>query len=220
MLEWSLLVVGISYGVGRHDYYLTPDQLMLAEKFLFLSQPPYAWSLAFSKMSIAWMLIRIQRDQRSWAIFLYSMMIFSGLIAITMNAFQFSSCKPLSAVWDHATPGAVCMPPSVSHISIYVTAAMTILTDVILSLLPITFIVNIQRPLREKLALSFVMGLGILASSASIVKTTLVKNYGITGKYISFLYELETCQLTMIVGDDLMDSVGITIWSILEMQLA
>jgi rhodopsin domain-containing protein len=181
LLQWTLLLIGVGHGVGRHNYYVPPDATIQAEKFLFISQPPYAWSLACAKISIAFMLIRIQRDHRVWVIFLSIMIIFSALIAITMNSFQLSLCKPLSAIWDHTNPNAKCMDPSIAQASIYVTAALTILTDVILSLAPIAFIVNIQRPLREKLALAFVMSLGIVASAASIAKTTLVRTYGIKG---------------------------------------
>jgi len=45
------------------------------------------------------------------------------------------------------------------------------------------------------------MGLGLIASAASIAKTTKVKDYGVT-------------------GDTLMDNVDITILSALEMKLA
>lgn len=221
-----MLLVGVHYGVGRHNFYLTPYETEQAEKFLFISQPPYAWALAFAKLSIIWMLIRIQRDHRAWTIFLYIMMVFVTLTSVTMNVFQFSLCKPLSAIWDHSIANPVCLPPAVSQMSIYVTAAMTIVTDFTLSLLPLTFIVHIQRPWREKVALACVMGLGVIASSASIAKTTLVKNYGITGKLLphspaatplpSFGFLFNNDQ----TGDDLMDSVGITIWSILEVQLA
>ncbi len=117
-----------------------------------------------------------------------------------MNSFQLSLCKPLAAVWDPSIPGAVCLPSDVAQTSIYVTAAMTILTDVILSLIPLTFIVQLQRPLREKIAISFIMGLGLIASCASIYKTTLVKNYGVT-------------------GDTLVDGTSLTLCSFLEMQL-
>jgi hypothetical protein len=223
LVQWSLLLVGVGHGIGRHNYYVSPDETLQAEKFLFICQPPYAWSLAFAKISIAFMLLRIQRDRRAWVAFLSCMILFSVLIAITMNCFQLSMCKPLSAIWDHSIVDAKCMDPAVAQISIYVTAAMTILTDVILSLAPIAFIVNIQRPLREKLALGFVMSLGVVASAASIAKTKLVGTYGITGTIRRFpppqgdpaaLLTLE------FKGDTLMDSVDLTILSLLEVQLA
>ena len=64
-----------------------------------------------------------------------------------------------------------------------------------------TFIFGILRPLREKVLLAVMMGMGLLASAASIAKTFRAKDYGAT-------------------GDVLMDSVQLTIWSILESQLA
>ncbi len=45
------------------------------------------------------------------------------------------------------------------------------------------------------------MGLGIVASSASIAKTFMIDSYGKT-------------------GDTLMDTVGLTTWSMVEAQLA
>lgn len=127
-------MVAVSYGVGRHNYYVPNDQEVEAEKWLFLSQPTFPWSLAFSKMSIAWMLLRIQRDRRVWVWSMYGIMVFVVLTAINTNAFQFSLCKPLWAVWDHSNPDAVCMDPIIGQTSIYVNSAFTILTDLILSL--------------------------------------------------------------------------------------
>ncbi|OCL15018.1 hypothetical protein AOQ84DRAFT_279845 [Glonium stellatum] len=200
MVEWTLLMTSTGYGLGRHNFYLAPGSAMQAEKFLFISQPPFAWALAFTKISIACMLLRIQRSQ-GWMIFLYLMMVLQVLTAVTINTFQFSLCDPVAAIWDPSIPGAKCKPPIVGQISIYVTAAVTILTDVIFSLLPLTFIVRIQRAMREKIALSCIMGLGLIASFGSIFKTTLVKHYGVT-------------------GDTLRDGVGLSIWSVMEVQLA
>jgi hypothetical protein len=199
MVEWALLMTSTGYGLGRHNFYIAPGPAMQAEKFLFISQPPFAWALAFTKISIACMLIRIQRS-RNWMIFLYLMMVLQLLTAVTINVFQFTLCNPVAAIWDPSIPGATCRPSIVGQISIYVTAAVTILTDVIFSLLPLTFIVRIQRPLREKIALSCIMGLGLIASFGSIFKTTLVKHYEVT-------------------GDTLRDGVGLSIWSVMEVQL-
>ena len=221
-VSFAFMLVSVRYGVGRHNYYLPADEEMLAEKWLFLSQPPFPWSLAFSKVSIAWMLLRIQREKRWWCWTMYFLMFVSVGVAITSNIFQLTICKPLEAVWDHTITTAVCSNPKTSQISIYVTSSLTIVTDValsfavrdsrtllrnsqsadeILSCQPISFIVHIQRPLREKIALGFVMGLGLVASSASIAKTFAIGSYGAT-------------------GDSMMDTVALTTWSMAEAQLA
>ncbi|KAH7115398.1 hypothetical protein B0J13DRAFT_654188, partial [Dactylonectria estremocensis] len=185
-VNWILTCISVSHGLGRHNYYVPPNERVQAEKFLFISQPPFAWALACAKISIALLLVRIQRDNRPWAFFLYGMVITQVLIAITINSFQLSLCKPLAAVWDKAIPSHVCIPEAVQT-SLYFTAALTILTDVILSLLPF--------------AIGFIMGLGLVASCASIYRTTVARNYGAT-------------------GDTLVGMVGITFWSILETQFA
>jgi len=58
-----------------------------------------------------------------------------------------------------------------------------------------------KRPRREKIVLACVMGMGVIASAGSVAKTFRVKDYGVT-------------------GDTLMDSVMLTLWCVLEMQLA
>lgn len=58
-----------------------------------------------------------------------------------------------------------------------------------------------RRPLREKVVIMLVMGLGIFATGASIGRTFYTESYGKT-------------------DDTLMDTVGVTTWSMVEMQLA
>jgi hypothetical protein len=133
-VSFAFMLVAVRYGVGRHNYYVPPDEEMLAEKWLFLSQPPFPWSLAFSKVSIAWMLLRIQRDRRWWTWTMCFLMFVAVGVAVVSNIFQLTICKPLAAVWDHTITTAVCSSPKTSQISIYVTSALTIVTDVALSI--------------------------------------------------------------------------------------
>jgi hypothetical protein len=49
-------------------------------------------------------------------------------------------------------------------------AVVFIVSDVLFSLLPITFIVQIRCSVFEKLVLTFIMGLGMLASISGIIK--------------------------------------------------
>ncbi|KAH8880573.1 hypothetical protein GQ53DRAFT_669582, partial [Thozetella sp. PMI_491] len=198
-----LLGVSLHYGLGRHNGWLDKYDMVMAEKYLFVSQPPYAWALVFAKISMSCTLLRILGESRKWRWILYAIIVTQVLIGVTINSFQFTLCRPLPAIWDPdvaTAPGTVCAAPEVAQTSIFVTASITIFTDVLLSLIPLTFIVRIQRPLREKIAVGIIMGLGIVASISSIYKTTLAKNYGVT-------------------GDTLTDGVALTIWSVLEVQL-
>jgi hypothetical protein len=50
-----------------------------------------------------------------------------------------------------------------------------ILTDLIYSLLPISFIRKINRPMREKVVLAVVMGLGLIASALDIYRVVVFR---------------------------------------------
>jgi hypothetical protein len=148
---------------------------------------------------MALMFLRIKRTP-GWQRFLFGMIGLQVATAIAANCAQFLQCRPLAALWDPKTPNVKCWPIQGAQASIYINSVIGICTDVVFSLLPITFIRKLERPFWEKVVLCCLMGLGIFASITSIVKTTLIKNYGKT-------------------GDALWDSVGISMWSILEEQI-
>ncbi|KAH7394672.1 hypothetical protein BKA66DRAFT_598817 [Pyrenochaeta sp. MPI-SDFR-AT-0127] len=198
VVVWTPLMISTTYGLGRHNYYVSVADMTQAEKLLFIGQPAFAWALACTKISIVCMLFRVQRGIH-WRTFLSIMIVVQVLTAIMNNVFQLSLCKPLPAIWDHTIKNPKCIVAAM-HINIVVSAIVTILTDVILSLLPLTFIIHIHLPLREKIALACLMGLGLVASGASIYKTFLAKNYGVT-------------------GDTLRDAVGLALCSMIELQL-
>ncbi|KAH7115354.1 hypothetical protein B0J13DRAFT_459745 [Dactylonectria estremocensis] len=200
-ITWILLLLAIKNGLGRHNYYLSAEQSTEAAKYLFIQQPFWAWALSISKVSIALLLLRINRDSRPWRMSLYLMIALLLLIAAAINVFQFSTCRPLTAVWDKAIPGATCLPREVVQVSIYVLSSLTIVTDFILALIPINFILKLVslRP-REKAALGVVMALGLIAGIGGIIKTLQVKSYGVN-------------------GDTLWQAMGIALWSEVELYL-
>jgi hypothetical protein len=189
----------VAYGFGHHSFYITAENLELANRFLFMGRPPWAWSVALVKISMALMLLRFKHSTR-WRIFLYSMIGLQVAIAIGVNCSQFLMCRPLAALWDPATPNVRCWTPIATEASVCTSAVLGILTDVTFATLPITFIRHLNRRLWERALICCLMGLGIFASIASIVRTTLIPYYGKK-------------------GDDLWDAVDITLWSTLEQQI-
>ncbi|KAK3368259.1 hypothetical protein B0H63DRAFT_534402 [Podospora didyma] len=155
-------------------------QARLAQHF---AQHTSAWALAFTKLSIACMLFRLRQDSKAWRIFLSGMMLWAMVSGITASALLFSTCKPLRAMWDFTTPNFECLPIPVITQGILATAVMAV------------------RTLRERMVVALVMGLGLVASAASICKIV-----NVTSKNLS--------------GDALVDGVDVTFWGMLETQLA
>lgn len=154
-----------------------------------------------SKVSIALLLLRIDRDSRLWRMFLYLMIAVLLLIPVTMMCFQLSACRPLAAIWDKAITNATCLPTEVLQVSIYILSCLTIVTDFILALMPLKFILKLVslRP-REKAAIGVVMGLGLFASIGSVIRTVQAKSYGAN-------------------GDTFWNGIGIALWGEVELYL-
>src|SRR6266536_3400897 len=103
LIQWIFLLISISHGYGHRANYIMPEEYTIAKKYLFLSQPFIAWTLSCAKISVALCLLRIQRHNATWRMFLYCLIILQAVLSIFINYFQFSLCKPLSGAWDSST---------------------------------------------------------------------------------------------------------------------
>jgi rhodopsin domain-containing protein len=189
----------VGYGLGRPSFVVEPENQVRAKMSVFLSLLISVWALAFAKISIAMLLLRILRVSRAWMIFSYITTAFILVIAIITTAIQLTICKPVSAMWIH-TVDQVCVLPTTVQAEIIATSALTIVTDVVLSLVPLLFIVHIPTSIRHKIVVAILMSMGLVASFASIFKIVLVTNNSLT-------------------GDPLIDAVAIQFWTIVEVQL-
>jgi hypothetical protein len=155
---------------------VSPEENKKAGLLLFASQIPWTWAVALSKISITCMLLRLKYTVR-WKVFLYTMIVIQTLSAISANAIQLGLCQPLAVSWDPIASKGKCWPPRVAWIGIGVNGVISVITDIMFACIPVSFVYKIKRPLREKIVVSFLMALGILASAASIMKLTKVKKY-------------------------------------------
>ncbi|KAK3386792.1 hypothetical protein B0H63DRAFT_468395 [Podospora didyma] len=199
-VQWILVLIAVTHGLGRPSFYVPSSQIPTARLCLHFANHCSGWAICFAKLSIAYSLFRLRRESMPWRVFLLVMMALPVAIAITTCGFLFASCKPLSAVWNPKTPNSVCLSRSLMSKGILGVAALTVATDFILALLPLTFIKRIRRSVRERIIIAIIMGLGLVASAASICKIASVSS-------------------KLLTGDPLRDGVDVTFWGIMEIQL-
>lgn len=197
--QFALVLSAIPYGVGRHNVYVDPRDQRQASKLLFLSQFPWGWSVAFGKISIALLLLRL-KPGKHWHIFLYTMAAIQLGYAACATLMPLLRCRPISAAWDYKTEIRQCLPVGAVHAAIYTNGAVAVITDIIFALIPFTFLNSIRARLPERVAILFLLGLGFFTAGIAAVKLTLVRRYGQT-------------------GDILWDSVDLVTWSLLEGQM-
>nr|ALM31974.1 decarboxylase_GME4319 [Daldinia eschscholzii IFB-TL01] len=191
LIGMGIVIAEVHYGAGRHAAYLDPEVNRFGLKLNFVSQPIYLWAIPMVKVSVGFFLIRI-----SPSIFykrvLQGVMIF--LMAYTFVCFMtlVLQCKNLAILWDNRIQ-TTCWSQSTLQGLSYANSTVNIVTDLFFAILPIPMLWNVKINARTKASLICVLGLGIFACAAAIVKAAFISNYGKT-------------------GDFLWDSANLTIW--------
>jgi len=175
LISWSLVARATEYGMGRHNVYVSIDDQIKAKHLAFSVQPLWSWSVILAKISMACMLLRIMRP-KPWRIFLYVIIGIQLTAGVGFMAVILAQCRPLSGLWN-PQPDSKCWSPTVMQVALYVTGVVSIITDFIFTLMPFTFISKMNLPLRQKIVLGSLMGLGLFATAAGIVKMTLIRTY-------------------------------------------
>ncbi|KAL1796564.1 hypothetical protein ACET3X_005104 [Alternaria dauci] len=149
------------------------------------------------KISILFFYLRIAVEKRFeylCKVTIYFLVAF-GVICVIVCLAQ---CVPLHKMWDLAgqVPGQ-CINATAFF---YTTSAINIIADIWILLLPITTLLKVQRPRREKFALVIIFSLGAFSCIASIVRLYSV------GVYTES-------------KDPFFDSVPINVWSMVEINV-
>ncbi|KAF2642008.1 hypothetical protein P280DRAFT_397288 [Massarina eburnea CBS 473.64] len=170
----------VQYGVGKHAAYLPPPDLIKAVKWIWLSTPMSTLSACFGKISIALLLMRIINRNKYYRFFLWVLIGLLLAINIVLNIITFIQCRPTWWLWEQLNPmtkaHGTCWNPDIQKFYGYFQGSFSAFSDLVLALFPILIIKDLQIELKLKAALCSVMGMGILATVAAIVKTVELKN--------------------------------------------
>jgi hypothetical protein len=178
LATWITLTIPLTWYVGAHPRHdLTYSELAFGYKFGYVGVFWWAAAMPAIKISIALTLLRFLQD-RGWRIFLYAVVAFLGCMALGNELFLLLQCRPLRYAWDLAAPAGSCWQPGKIKAVSTTISSLSIASDIVLALLPLTFLVRLHRPLRERILLAILMATGLFAGVASLRKTLIVLRYG------------------------------------------
>ncbi|KAF7179312.1 hypothetical protein CNMCM7691_008245 [Aspergillus felis] len=177
-MGWNLVVVGFIFamvkeGMGLHAGTAVPisNQIMIA-KFLVVAEILYVFNLVWTKLSILLMYYRIFRFPyfKRWA---YIIGTFVLLWVICITFLFIFICVPVQKLWYPSLPGRC-----INQVATWVAnAASTILTDLVILVLPMPQVWKLQLRLSEKLALTFAFSLGFFVVFASAYRFSVLFSY-------------------------------------------
>ncbi|KAG6986542.1 hypothetical protein G7Y79_00078g099960 [Physcia stellaris] len=180
LIAWALCwvnlachVVEVNHGLGRHEYYLSLSDVAISGKLEYISQIHNVLAVTFTKVSATLFLFRVlargTTKRTQWP--LYILMALFVTIAIVTIVADSVQCIPLSASWDRRVKGKCLRPHQVVAFA-YALGGFTIITDVVCAAFPVYIIQKLQMNLRKKVALSFVMSMGLLTAACCAVKVS------------------------------------------------
>ncbi|EUC34864.1 hypothetical protein COCCADRAFT_25096 [Bipolaris zeicola 26-R-13] len=170
---WSvstIATIGMAWsGIGQYDATLTESQYMNSLRWFYVFQEPWCFTLVTIKCSIGFALIRIASGKKWIEYVIYISMLLCFIVMGGTGIYLFFQCMPVQKNWDTKVEG-YCRERSTQTILSYAVAVVSISTDWIFATLPIFLLWDVQLDWRVKGGVMAMLGLGIFASIAPIVR--------------------------------------------------
>ncbi|PGH03997.1 hypothetical protein AJ79_07230 [Helicocarpus griseus UAMH5409] len=174
---WNFAVVGLIYemieaGMGLHATTIPAENVVRIAKLLVGAEILYVFNLVWTKLSLLMLFYRIFRVSyfKRWA-YIIGAFIIAWVICITF-LFIFI-CVPVEKVWYPQLPGRC-----INQVGTWIANAIsTIVTDLAILLLPIASLWRLQLRVMDKIALSFIFGLGFFVIFASAYRLKVLFSY-------------------------------------------
>ncbi|KAL8668229.1 MAG: hypothetical protein Q9202_000207 [Teloschistes flavicans] len=170
----------VQAGGGRHIVCLPPGQIYPVLKWSTLAQICNVIGIGFVKISVCLCVLRIiDRARRRLSQFLWILIAFVATSHFVQMLIFLIQCRPMQAIWDPNVKGT-CFSPHVTYTAGYTNYGLDAATDLICAGIPIFVIHQLQMNIRNKVALGFLMSLGVSTAGCAIAKAVTLQ--GLFGK--------------------------------------
>lgn len=159
------------FGVGSSDAIVSPFLKIKAKQFLLFYELVYFTSSTLTKLSIIFTIMRICTERKyMWT--MYAVMAAMVITATYSIIFVFADCTPIQTRWNPAL-GTCRIPAPVGwFVMAYSATSVQILTDWTVALTPFFIIKKLNMNRRKKISVICILGLGVFASFAALMRMT------------------------------------------------
>ncbi|KAF2821492.1 hypothetical protein CC86DRAFT_302754 [Ophiobolus disseminans] len=184
-------------GLGFSGGALTPEQMVKQVQTTLAIEIIYYFLINAIKISILCFYLRIAAGKRL-EVLSKGTIYFLATFCFVCVVCCLTQCVPLHKMWDFT--GLVKGKCINTTALFYTTSSLNIAIDIWILVLPITTLLKVQRPKREKVALVGIFSLGVFSCIASIVRLHAIRIYTES-------------------KDPFFDSVPINLWSMVEVNI-
>ncbi|KAI9733964.1 MAG: hypothetical protein M1834_002621 [Cirrosporium novae-zelandiae] len=187
--------LGVQYGTGKHVCALHKSDVIPSYKLRWVTHIVYPVISCLIKFSTLFLYLRLFKGMRKLILSTFAFIGTMTLAFVLATVFQ---CNPIGAVYDTTKYSNYTCFNALSFW--YTTAALTLVTDIWVVVMPIPTLLSLKIPRRNKAVLIILLSLGAFACIASIIRMV----------YIVNLY----------TGDDASwNTYGVSIWSGIELAV-
>ncbi|RFU82000.1 integral membrane [Trichoderma arundinaceum] len=162
--------IGISYGLGRREKTLDEYNLQQAIKWNAIINCVLIWSFSLPKFAIIAILKRILDYGTKTTILFWGLALTCQSCFLATSIWWFAQCTPAAYQWDKSIEGGRCASNDVLTRLAFATSAYSAFLDLFFALYPVPFIMKLNMPLRNRLAVCFALGLSAMACAVSVYK--------------------------------------------------
>ncbi|KAJ5908723.1 hypothetical protein N7495_001405 [Penicillium taxi] len=172
----TMSIIAILHGLGNHigDLVKTNE---LGNYLLFTWITVFFFNMAIPIGKVAVCSFLIEMNAQGNPKIRMSLMVVAGLnvlFSIPQVIICWTQCSPPSALWDPLRQ-ADCHPERATYYT-YFIGAVAVVSDLYLAIIPAAMLVPLKIDRRLKWGLSFLMGCGIFAAIAAIIRTWAAKS--------------------------------------------
>ncbi|KAL4784113.1 hypothetical protein BJX76DRAFT_348035 [Aspergillus varians] len=186
VLSWCLAITSASlastavhYGLGMdlHDIH-DPGDRVNALKYLTLAPSPSILSVAIGKVSIVLLFHRLLgvSMNKTLSRILWILIFITVCLSVAAVVAVLAFCIPTESIWDTAITPNWCMKGETQLGIGLVQASFNAFTDIIFGLLPAYSFWKLQMPLRRKIGLMMLFGVGIFGCIITSIKAYQLRN--------------------------------------------
>ncbi|KUJ22539.1 uncharacterized protein LY89DRAFT_302918 [Mollisia scopiformis] len=180
----SCSATGVHYGTGQHITDIPLEHIPKALYYWWLCELFYTVTTVFIRLSIAVFLLRIcVKPIHKYIVYgTLSMVIVFSTFYFFLVLFQ---CSPYSYFWGQyeGKKGSCINPAAVPDASI-THSVVSFTADWILGLLPIVLIYDLKMNVRTKVSVAGLLGLGLLAGIAAMIRIPFIKTLALTDDFL------------------------------------
>ncbi|SPO06474.1 uncharacterized protein DNG_09164 [Cephalotrichum gorgonifer] len=165
------VTLSVSHGNGKHFDVLDLDQKQNTIKWMMAAYVPGIETLGLPKLAVIALLTRLLAPGTFHFWLLWAMGVIVCLSLTAMVLALILQCTPVEALWTFSL-GHDCLNPDILVGLAFWASTSSAFLDFYLAVYPAIVLWGLQMPLKKKLVLSGVLGVGFVSGCVGIVKAT------------------------------------------------